>query len=500
MQKRFISIWFRYLKTDWWIRRRPMLHDKPFVLASPDHGRMVITAANRLAEKQGIDINMVVADARALIPSLEVLDDQPETSARLLNALAEWCIRYTPAVAIDPPDGLLLDATGCAHLWGGERSYITAIHKRFKDFGYDISIALADTVGTAWAVARFASNDSIIESGQQHTALLSLPPACLRIEASATERLEKLGLRQISQLISMPRSALRRRFDAQMLQRLDQALGYEEEMIKPIQPIEPYQERLTCLEPIVMATGIEIALQRLLDALCNRLQHEQKGLRTALFKGYRMDGKIEQMEIGTNRPSCNPKHLFKLFEVKIESIEPAPGIEVFTLEALKVEDLPTVQQQLWGNKMDLDNVELSELLDRIAGKIGAHNIHHYVPAEHYWPERSFKEASSLNEAIQATWKVDRPRPLQLLSRPERIEVTAPIPDYPPMLFRYKGKLHKIMKADGPERIEAEWWLQDGQHRDYYFVEDEDGHRYWLFRSGHYDAAKSYQWFIHGFFA
>jgi protein ImuB len=500
MQKRFISIWFRYLKTDWWIRRRPALHDKPFVLALPDHGRMVITAANSLAEKQGIDIGMVVADARALIPSLEVLDDQQQTSARLLNALAEWCVRYTPAVGINPPDGLLLDATGCAHLWGGERSYITAIHKRFKDFGYNISIAVADTVGTAWAVARFGSNDPIIESGQQHRALLSLPPACLRIEASATERLEKLGLRQISQLISMPRSALRRRFGAQILQRLEQALGNEEEGMNPVQPIEPYQERLPCLEPIVTAAGIEIALQRLLDALCHRLQQEQKGLRTALFKGYRVDGKIQKIEIGTNRPSCNLKHLFKLFEAKIETIEPASGIEVFTLEALKVEDLPTVQQQLWGNKMDLDNVELSELLDRIAGKIGAHNIHRYIPAEHYWPERSFKEASPLNETIQTTWKVDRPRPLQLLSKPERIEVTAPIPDYPPMLFRYKGKLHKVIKADGPERIEAEWWLQDGQHRDYYCVEDEDGYRYWLFRSGHYDAAKSYQWFIHGFFA
>jgi protein ImuB len=213
-----------------------------------------------------------------------------------------------------------------------------------------------------------------------------------------------------------------------------------------------------------------------------------------------MDGKIEKIEIGTNRPCCNSKHLFKLFELKIESIEPASGIEIFTLEASKVEDLSTVQEQLWGNKMDLDNVELSELLDRIGGKIGAHNIHRYVPANHYWPERSFKEASSLNETIQTAWKVDRRRPLQLLSRPERIEVTAPIPDYPPMLFRYAGKLHKIMKADGPERIEAEWWLHDGQHRDYYCVEDEDGYRYWLFRSGHYDAAKSYQWFIHGFFS
>ncbi len=500
MQKRFISIWFRYLKTDWWIRRQPALGDKPFVLALPDHGRMVITAANKLAQNQGIDIGMVVADARALIPSLEVLDDKPETLVRLLNGLAEWCIRYTPAVAIDPPDGLLLDVTGCAHLWGGEKQYITEMCNRFKQFGYDTRAAMADTIGTAWAIARFGHNDKIIESGQQHTALISLSPAALRIEASALERLEKLGLRQISQLISMPRSALRRRFGVQFLQRLDQALGYEDERINPVHPIEPYQERLPCLEPIVTATGIDIALQRLLDTLCHRLEQEQKGLRTALFKGYRIDGKVQKIEIGTNRPSCNSKHLFKLFEVKIQSIEPASGIELFTLEASKVEDLSTVQEQLWGNKMDLDTVELSELLDRIAGKIGAHNIHRYVPAEHYWPERSFKQASSVNKTFQTTWKVDRPRPLQLLARPELVEVTAPIPDYPPMLFRYKGKLHKIMKADGPERIEAEWWLQEGQHRDYYCVEDEEGYRYWLFRSGHYDAAKSYQWYIHGFFA
>jgi protein ImuB len=372
--------------------------------------------------------------------------------------------------------------------------------KRFKQFGYDTSAAMADTVGAAWAVARFGNDDRIIESSHQTEALLSLPPASLRIEASVIERLGKLGLRQISQIISMPRSALRRRFGLQILQRLDQALGYEEEVISAIQPIQPYQERLPCLEPIVTATGIEIALQRLLDALCHRLQKEQKGLRMAMFKGYRMDGKIQKIEIGTSRPSCNPKHLFRLFEMKIESIEPALGIELFTLEASKVEDLSTIQEKLWENTMSLDNVDLSELLDRIAGKIGAHNIHRYIPAEHYWPERSFKQASSINETLQTAWKVDRPRPLQLLSRPEPVEVTAPIPDYPPMLFRYKGKLHKIMKADGPERIEAEWWLQDGQHRDYYCVEDEDGCRYWLFRSGHYDAAKSYQWFIHGFFA
>jgi protein ImuB len=500
MQQRFMAIWFRHLKTDWFTRRQPVLHDLPFVLAAPDHGRMIVTAGNVLAQTEGVYTGTAVADARAIIPSLMVMDDKPELSTTLLTGIAEWCIRYTPVVAVDPPDGLLLDVTGCAHLWGGEKEYITGIYKRFKNFGYDIRISIADTIGAAWAIARFGLASCIIESGQQATALLSLPPAALRLEQADIERLEKLGLRQVSSFINMPRPALRRRFGQPLLQKLDQALGYEEETIDPVVPIEPYQERLPCLEPIVTATGIEIALQRLLDTLCDRLTKEQKGLRVSTFSAYRVDGKIEKIAIGTNRPTCNTKHLFKLFEIKIDSIEPALGIELFTLDASKVEGLSTVQEKLWGNAGGLDNIHLSELLDRIGGKVGADHIHRYVPDEHYWPERSFKPALSIDEKPSTVWKVDRPRPLQLLSKPEAIEVTAPIPDYPPMSFRYKSKLHKIMKADGPERIEQEWWLQEGQHRDYYCVEDEEGHRYWLFRSGHYDVAKSYQWFIHGFFA
>jgi len=500
MQKRFVSIWFRHLKTDWFIRRQPLLKDMPFVLASPDHGRMVITATNSIAEKEGIYTGMVVADARAIISSIQVLDDKPGLTTKLLTGIAEWCIRFSPAVAIDEPNGLILDVSGCAHLWGDEKNYLTDIYKRIEQFGYDIKIAVADTIGSAWANARFGKGSPIIEHNQQTETLLSFPPAALRIEPNAVERLQKLGLRQVKDFISMPRPSLRRRFGQQLLQRIDQAMGYEEEWIMAVQPIEPFEERLPCLEPIVTAKGIEIALERLLDTLCQRLQQEGKGLRLAILRGYRVDGKIETIEIGTNRPSHNTKHLFKLFELKIDSIEPALGIELFTLIAGKVEDVAVTQEKLWENTGGLDDMELSELLDRIEGKVGANHIHRYVPDEHYWPERSFKLAASINEKITTPWKVDKPRPLQMLFKPQPIEVTAPIPDYPPMMFRYKGKLHKIIKADGPERIEQEWWLQEGQHRDYYAVEDEEGKRYWLFRSGHYDAAKTYQWFIHGFFA
>lgn len=499
MPKRFVTIWFRHLKTDWFTRCQPKLATIPFVLAAPDHGRIIITALNALAAAEGIHTGMAVADARAVIPSLQVMDDKPALSTTLLTNLALWCIRFTPVAGIHLPDVIVLDVSGCAHLWGGEAPYLAAINDRFKQFGYDTRTAMANTTGAAWAVAHFGTGYPIIESGGETKALLCLPAAALRLDTETTERLQKLGLQQVQHFINMPRSSLRRRFGKHLLQQLDKALGYEEESIVPVCPVAIYQERLPCLEPIVTATGIEIALTRLLHDLCKRLQQEEKGIRTAIFQCYRIDGKTEKIHIGTNRPSCNSKHLFKLFELKINSIEPALGIELFILEAEKVEELSAVQEALWKNT-GLDNMALAELLDRIDGKTGTGHIHRYVPDEHYWPERSYKLAANINEPLTTPWRLDRPRPMRLLSNPERIEVTAPIPDYPPMNFRYKGNLHKIVKADGPERIEQEWWLQEGQHRDYYAVEDEEGHRYWLFRSGHYDLSKSYQWFIHGFFA
>ena len=238
----------------------------------------------------------------------------------------------------------------------------------------------------------------------------------------------------------------------------------------------------------------------LLETLCLRLHEEGKGLRTAVLTCYRLDGKVVQVDIGTNAPSHHIEHLFKLFELKICEIEPALGIELFVLEAPKVEDISILQEVIWTSNPGLDDQKVAELLDRLAVKVGANNIHRYLPDEHYWPERSTKLAFSIEEKPLIPWRSDRPRPTRLLLKPMPIQVTVPIPDYPPMLFIYRGVTHKVTKADGPERIEREWWLEQGEHRDYYRVEDEQGYRYWLFRSGHYADDKEQDWFIHGYFA
>lgn len=500
MHKRFITIWFHHLITDWQLIRKPKLKDIPFVFAAPDHGRVIITATHTQAEVQGLTVGMRVADAKAIVPDLQVVDDKPGRNLKLLKGLGEWCIRYTPVIAIDPPDGLILDISGCAHLWGSEEDYLKEIVNRLQSKGYTVRAAMADTIGAAWAISRFEQAISVVPIGEQTTALLSLSPAALRLEPIILSKLQKLGLYQIKSFIGMPRSVLRRRFGEQLLLRLAQALGQEDELIKPLQPIQPYEERLPCLEPIRTATAIEIAINRLLENLCKRLQQEGKGIRTAVLKYYRIDGKIMQVEIGTNRATHNIHHLFKLFELRIATIEPALGVELFVLTASKIDDVPLFQEALWNGKPGLDDLAIVELLDRIAGKVGGDKIHRYLPAEHYWPERSIKLATSIQEKPAIAWRTDRPRPTQLLARPERIEVTAPIPDYPPMLFIYQGIRHPIKKADGPERIEREWWLDAGEHRDYYVVEDDRGQRYWLFRSGHYTGDRSNQWFIHGFFA
>lgn len=501
MNRRFVAIWCCNLKLDWFSLRQPALCNLPFVLVAPDHGRMIITATNTLAQTRGIDPGMPLADARAIVPGLQVQNDPPALADKLLKQIARWCIRFTPVAAIDAPDGLLLEATGCSHLWGGDEPYLKDMANRFAKRGYTVRIAMADTIGTAWAVARFGKQTvSVVKNKEHGAALLPLPPAALRLETEISERLHKLGLHTMDRFIHLPPASLKRRFGAHFMQRLNQALGYAEENIQPLYPPAPYAERLPCLELIVTLKGIEIALQQLLQNLCNRLLREEKGLRTAIFKGYRVDGEIQEVSIGTHRPSRHAAHLFKLFALKLQGIAPGLGIELFVLEAPRVETLYPAQEKLWAVRGGLEDTRISELIDRLTGRLGEDTIRRYLPAEHYWPERSIQAVSVLRQKATTAWSPGHFRPIRLLARPEPVEITAPVPDYPPMLFRYKGKLHTITRADGPERIEPEWWLQPGRYRDYYRVEDEQGGRYWLFRLGDYTSGEPCQWFIHGFFA
>lgn len=499
MHKRFVSIGFPYLVPDWMARQKAVLKDVPFILYVSERGRMVIKAASKASHAKGIFPGMVVADCRAIFPDILVMEYPVGKAEQLLEALALWCIRFTPIASIDLPDGIVLDCTGCTHLWQGEEAYVSHILARIEGFGYHVRAAMSDTVASAWAISRYGKNKTIVPPGEQLHALFHLPAEALRLEHTVTEKLEKLGLNRISQFANLPRTALRKRFGVELLQRLDQVSGFEMEFIQSVQPPKQYLERLTCLEPISTAKGIEIGLERLLNTLCERLASEGKGLRSVVLRCHRVDGDVQEISVGTNLPSRNAMHLMKLFELKTGQLQPDFGFELFELEANAVEPLEFDQTTMWVETNTADTSAVAELLDKIISKRGTKAIHRYLPAEHYWPERSYQLAASIDAKKEIEWRTDQPRPIHLLSIPHVIEVTVPLPDYPPMLFFYKGQRHQIRRADGPERVEQEWWLQQGEFRDYYCVEDDEGKRYWIFRSGHMNEGKS-RWYIHGFFA
>lgn len=498
MKSRYAAIWFRNLLTDQRAVRMPELKDTAFVLAAPSRGRMVITASSVQAEKKGILPGMVLADARAVFPGLTVLEDKPGLAVKLLCGIGQWALRFTPIVAVDGPDGLLLDITGCAHLWGSEKLYLADINHRLNEKGYHVRCAIADTPAAAWANSRYGRLKAIIEPEGQALAIFVMPPAALRIDPPVIEKLEKLGFYQLANLIDMPRSVLRRRFGPQLLLRLDQTLGLAPEPITAIEPDEPYIETLPCLEAIRSGPGIEMAIQKLLEAICQRLSKESRGLRKAVLTAHRMDGSRQQIHIGTHGASCSIQHLLKLFALQVPKLRPDLGFELFELEALMLEDTVQDTKVLFAQSASGDSAEIAELLDTITAKTGQGSVSRYLPDEHYWPERSVKVAGSLQQMPVFKWPTERPRPISLLTTPEKIHVTAPVPDYPPMLFRYLGVIHNVIKADGPERIEQEWWIQAGLHRDYYIIEDHQGARYWIFRLGHYGKDLP-DWFLHGFF-
>ncbi len=499
MNKRYVSIWFPHLVTDQMAIRQKELNEQAYALVTHERNKQIIIGLSYLAKKLGLKPNMPLADARIILPSLQAFKYQPLRQQKLLNMLAEWFIRYSPNIALAPPDGLFLEVSGCTHLWKGEKPYLQEISSRLKKAGYHFKIAMADTLGTAWAITHHGENQ-IVKSGEHLQALLPLPAKALRLEEHTLQRLAKLGFHTIDSFIHIAPSTLRRRFGEEINLRIGQALGHQPEAFETISEPHPYQERLHCLEPIQTAKGIEIAIQNLLENLCILLQKDDVGFRNATLKCYRLDGKLQQISIGTNQASIHIQHLFKLFELKIKQIEPDLGIELFIMEATKVETLPKQQEALWQIQAQSNLSEVSELLDRISIKAGKNAIRRYLPQEHHWPEHSIKAVTDPQQLPETEWQTHKLRPTVLLNQPEPIQVSAPIPDYPPMNFTYKGQLHRVIKADGPERIEREWWLNEGKHRDYYYVEDEKGQRYWLFRLGHYHSKIAAQWFIHGFFA
>ncbi len=479
---------------------------KPLVLSTEVAGATRLMAVCPVARAAGLTPGMSVSDARALIPDLDVRSAMPRVAARALARLADWALRFTPWVAVDGHDGVWLDITGCAHLFGGETALLARLKDGIARRGIQVRAALADTAGAAWAVARFGQG-GIVAPGAVRPVLAPLSVAGLRLDAATVAALERVGLYHIGDLIGTPRAPVARRFGAVVIERVDQALGRVGEPLSPRRPVTAYNARRAFVEPIVETLSIAQVLRDLLDDLCCQLDRAARGARHLELSLFRLDGRRLSIAVGTSRPARDGAHLARLFADHFDGLDVGEGIEVMMLAATATDAVSPAQSDLAGaGRGDGGGGDLAVLVDRLANRLGPDNIARFVPRESHVPERAVATVPPLanDPATEPVpdWPHRPPRPVRLLNPPVPVEAMAMVPDNPPLLFRWRGRVHRVVRAAGPERISGEWWHEDAPARDYYRVEDDTGARFWLFREGLYRDAPDLppRWFLHGLFA
>lgn len=473
---------------------------------------MRIVALDGLAERLRLKRGQGVAEARAMHPTLDVLPADPAADQSFLSGLADWCDRYTPLVAYAGADGLALDITGCTHLHGGEKALLDDVLSRLFQLGVEARGAIAASPGLAWALARFSGND-VIEAGEEAVALGPLPVMALRLPQAVTDTLIRLGLTHIGDLMEAPRAALARRFGPLVFLRLDQALGLDDEPLSPRRPVAELSVERRLISPVSGEDDILGLALQLAGGLKTRLEERGEGGRQFELLLFRVDGKVFRLLAGTSSPLRDPKRIASLYRERLaavhDDLDAGYGFEILRLCVLKAEPISSVQDDFSG-RPDQSRA-LADFTDRVVARFGDDVLSIAVLAASHIPERAASLQPASDGAFPAArrvqaeeWPVVPVRPLRLLTHPERVEVpAADVPDGAPERFFWRRTAYRVARAEGPERIAAEWWIdgEDAPTRDYFRIEDETGRRFWMFRNGLFQRERMHpDWFMHGIFA
>jgi protein ImuB len=421
----------------------------------------------------------------------------PGIAVDRLKLLVEWCDRYSPLISQDGSDGIILDITGCAHLFGGENSLLLDVHRRMERMGIESHAAIADSWGAAWALARYG-NRFIVHGENTVAALDPLPVEALRLPYEIVLELRRLGLVTIDTVRKIPRRSLSVRFGSTLLWRLDQALQKAEDPLTPWRPPAAYRASRILAEPISTVGSVEYVLRNMLQEICTRLEKNHLGSRHMDLACYRVDGTLDRCEVRTSKPNRTMDHLMRLFSGRLEKLWADYGFETFVLSVPDAEALPPMQLSFSSSDRAGDEESFDLLVDRLGMRLGFTEVNRIQVCESYLPEYAVElRPAAEPKLISAEWPAYRVRPVRLVDPPMPIQVSVVIPGGLPVQFFIGERKHSIVRFEGPERLTAEWWRDHDlrwKTRDYYRIEDDNGFRFWIF------CDPSNHWFLHGHFA
>ncbi len=481
-------------------------------------GAARLVALDRRARDLGLAPGLTLADARARVPELLAVAADPAADTGLLERLADDCERFTPLVALDLPAGLVLDITGCTHLFGGEAGLAAALRARLERAGLTARAAIAGTPEAARAAARFgrARTDraAIVPPGAEAAAARPLPVAALGLSDEVAVALSRAGLKTVGDLADRPSRPLAARFGEELPRRLARLVGAEDVRITPRREPAPVIVEERFAEPIGRAEDIEATLAVLAGRTVAILEARGEGGRLFEASVYRTDGAVFRIAVETGRPSRDVAALVRLFRERIaaldDPLDPGFGFDLVRLAVPRAEPLAATQESLAAGVAEREGggaEAVADLVDRLAARLGRDRVLRFAARDSHDPDRAARLAPALDKpAATLAWSAPDPdeppgRPLQLFDPPQLIEALAEVPDGPPLRFRWRRVLHEVARAEGPERIAPEWWRAPAgtPARDYYRLEDRDGRRFWVYRAGSYGEDARPRWYLHGLF-
>jgi protein ImuB len=514
--RRIVALWFPRLSTDrlqrrWRRKAEPPPDAPPLVAVAKDGNALRISALDRKATALGLSVGQPLANARAMLPALKAMAANEPADLKLLGRIADWCDRFTPFVALDPPRGLLLDVTGATHPFTDEQAMLDEIRACLRKQGFAVRGAMAGTALAARALARYRDG-AVATPGNEANAIAPLPVEALPLDPVTTHAFRRAGLKRVGQVAGRDRRELTARFGARMVFTLDSALGAADAPIMPRMPLPDYRAERNFAEPVATEDIIRATIEHLAASLSEVLEKRGEGARCLEAAFFRADGVVRRIAVETGSPIRDPAIVERLFREKLDALadplDPGFGYDLIRLSASRAE-----RAEIGAAGFDADlnaKAEIRFLVDRLSARFGAHRVLAFQPNDSHIPEDAWTAVTAQHaRETKIPWeKIRRPqetprRPLRLFAKPETVNVMAVVPAGAPLHFRWRRVLHKSAFAEGPERIATEWWRHQSPRptRDYFRVEDEHGRRYWLRRDGISGCeADVPPWFLQGAFA
>lgn len=479
----------------------------PLALVERQRGVIRLTACDAKAAALGLTPGLTLADARAQVLELTVAEADPVRDLHWLERIAHACGRFTPRVMTEPPDGLMLDITGCAHLFGDEAGLLAEVERRMRDWTGDLRHAVADTPEGARALARFGTGATMDAAAD----LPQLPVDALELDEETQSALRRAGFRTIGELANRPAGPLAARFGIELPGLIDRILGRSDRRITPHRALPDLIFERRFAEPIASTVTTLAVIGELTEAAATALEERRRGGRRFAARLYRSDGQVFELTVECGGPLRDPVRITRLFSERVEAladpIDPGFGFDMIRLSVPLTETLAAAQLELAGGSVNKE--AMAALIDRLSARAGSGRIRRFAPRDSHIPEQAELALPAIAASAPSAWPTPEPgepprRPTHLFDPPQPVEVIAELPDGPPRRFRWRHNLHVVTRFEGPERIAAQWWRRApgdfGLTREYYRVEDARGRRFWLFRHGLYDEQPAPHWYMHGLFA